>query len=160
MLDDSSRLRVLAEMGIDVYRLRTAPGVAPVLAPAESVTDPAVDPSDRVIVVSSPGVRADARVSMLLQQLPRALGISVSALAFIDADNDGRVAALPEAPAYLLLGAACAKACAAHLTLPQLDAATLAVIAEPRDSLRDASGKRALWQMLKPLARRMRADRS
>ena len=158
MLDDASRLYVLAEMGIDVYRLRSAPGLAP--APAEAALDPAGAASATLIVVSSPGVRADGCVSLLLKQLPRVLGISASSLAFIDAGQNGQVAALPPAPAYLLLGAACAQACAAHLTLTQLDAATLAVIGNPADSLRDASGKRALWQVLKPLARRLRADRS
>jgi len=159
MLDDNSRLRVLAEMGIDVYRLRAGPDSEPALVESREVGQSRPDTPARVVVVSSQGVRAHGRIALLLKHLPGALGISASSLAVIDAGADGQVAALPEAPAYLLLGEACARACAAHLTLAQLNATTLANIAAPDEMLRDAAGKRALWQLLKPLARRLRASR-
>ena len=155
MLDDGARLRVLAEMDIEVYRLRSAPAPAALAATTETLADP--DTAARLIVVCARGMRVEARTALLLKLLPHALGIARSALALVDADGEGQVAALPQAPAFLLLGNACAAACAAHLTLAELDAATLAVIAAPDDALRDAPAKRALWQMLKPLARRLRA---
>ena len=158
MLDDGDRLRVLAEMGIDVYRLRNAQVPAPAAAALHVGAQPAASETACLVAVCARGVRSAARSALLLKQLPQIFAIAGSALAVVDADTDGRVAALPQAPAYLLLGDACAAACAAHLTLSELDAATLAVIAAPAQALRDAAGKRALWQTLKPLARRLRAE--
>jgi len=160
MLDDGARLRVLAEMGIAVYRLRRAPEPTAVVAEAAASADADTSATARLIVVCARGVRTDTRSALLLKLLPHALGIASSALTLVEADGAGQVAALPQAPAYLLLGEACAAACAAHLTLAELDAATLAVIAAPGDALRAAPGKRALWQNLKPLARRLRATGS
>ena len=76
----------------------------------------------------------------------------------IETAADGSLTALPEAPAYLMIGAAAARACSAHLSIERQNALMLVVIDdEPAMALRDAAAKRALWQQLKPLARRLRA---
>ncbi|HSE11914.1 MAG TPA: hypothetical protein VLB69_04680 [Rudaea sp.] len=160
MLDEGRRLQVLAAMGVDVYRPRGAREAAVAAAtlakaPAAAIADSA---GVGVVAVSARGVRAEPRLARLFEQLPRALGIAASRLTWIEMSADGTLAALPAAPGYLLVGSSAARAGAAHLSLTQQHAATIAVCAEPHELLAGAQARRVLWQMLKPLARRLRAE--
>ena len=163
MLDESQRLEVLAAIGIDVYRLRsTARDVATAaVAPgfdSNAPADPGAESEAGLVVVCPHGARAEARLARQFVQLPQALGIAASRLTWIDTPADGTLAELPAAPAYLLVGSSAARACAAHLSLTQQSQATIAVCAEPQELLAGAQSSRVLWQVLKPLARRLRAD--
>jgi DNA polymerase III psi subunit len=149
MLDEASRLEVLAAIGIDVYRLRAA-DVARATSP--------VAKAGQLVVACAHGAGRDPSLARLLPQLLRALGIDDAAVHRIKTAADGSLAALPQAPAYLMIGAATARACSAQLSIEQQNALTLVVIDdEPAAALRDAAAKRALWQQLKPLVRRLRA---
>jgi hypothetical protein len=160
MLDEGRRLQVLAAMGVDVYQLRGVRGGATAAAPApteRSATIP--DTGVGVVAVCARGVRAEPRLARLFAQLPHALGIAASRMTWIEMSADGTLAALPAAPAYLLIGSAAARAGAVHLPLTRQNQATIAVCAEPQELLAGAQARRALWQVIKPLARRLRAGK-
>jgi DNA polymerase III psi subunit len=153
MLDEGSRMAVLAAIGIDLYRLRTVDAKGEALAAQSAVGEP-----ERLVVACAHGAGRDARLARLLPQLLRSLGVADAAVRRIETAADGSLGALPQAPAYLMIGDATARACAAQLPIEQQNALTLVVIgAEPAAALRDTAAKRALWQQLKPLARRLRA---
>ena len=156
MLDESRRLEVLAAIGVDVYRLRSAP--ATTAAPATMHAEAAVGSDVGLVVVCAHRARADVRLARLFAQLPRALGVAASRLAWIEISADGTLRALPAASGYVLVGSAAAHAGAAHLSLTQQNQATIAVSAEPQELFAGAHAKRVFWQVLKPLARRLRAD--
>jgi DNA polymerase III psi subunit len=158
MLDEGSRLAVLAAIGIDVYRLREActqgetSGAAVALGGRSAVAEPA-----RLVVACIHGAGRNPSLARLLPQLLRSLGVADAAARRIETAVDGSLTALPEAPAYLMIGAAAARACSAHLSIERQNTLMLVVIDdEPAIVLRDAAAKRALWQQLKPLARRLR----
>lgn len=160
MLAEDRRLEVLAAIGIDVYRLRQAgpADVVSVNAPAlpERSTS-AADPA-RLVVACGHGAGRDPGVARLLPQLLRALGIADAAIRRIETAADGSLAGLPGAPTYLMIGTPAARACSAQLSIEQQNAATMVVVdGDPVRLPRDAGGKRTLWQLLKPLARRLRA---
>lgn len=159
MLDERRRLEVLTAIGVDVYRLRSAPATAATSAqPVTPHVDAAAGAGVGLVVVCAHGARADVRLSRLLAQLPRALCIAASRLTWIETSADSTLAALPAASGYLLVGSSAARACAAHLSLTQQNQATIAVSAEPQELLASGQSRRVLWQVLKPLARRLRAD--
>jgi DNA polymerase III psi subunit len=150
MLDDGRRLELLAALGIDVYRLRrndAAPAPAPAATASAAV---------RLVVACSGAARRDARIAHRLGQALRAVAVDASEVAWVDAGVGGAVAELPAAQAYLMCGAAIARACSALLPIDRQQAATIAVSADPADWARDPSARRTLWQALKPLARRLR----
>ena len=156
MLDERGQLAVLAAIGIDVYRLR-----GPDCAGADRSSLPATPPAGEARGASRPaelmvacprGRRSDRR----LLQLLRALGREEGAVAWFEADASGPAEGVPDAAAYLLVGSA-AQACSARMPLTRQDSAAIAVIADPADSAWNAPAKRALWQTLKPLARRLRS---
>ena len=158
MLDDGRRLEVLAAIGIDVYRLRAtdvgAPQPVVELPRVEEAALPAGRPR---LVIACPGVvRRDARFARVSAQIVRALGVSASAVRWIETTADDS-APLPDVPAYLMIGPTAARACSAHLSLEQQNTATIAVSAEGTEMFRDAVARRATWQALKPLLRRLRA---
>jgi hypothetical protein len=154
MLDEGRRLQVLAAIGIDVYHLRGVRDTATTTTAA-----PSADSAGAVVVaVCARGARTEPRLARLFAQLPRALGIDASSLTWIEISDDGTLAMLPSGPAYLLVGSSAARACAAHLSLTQQNAATIAVCAEPGELLAGAPSRRVLWQVIKPLARRLRAE--
>jgi len=163
MLDEGHRQQVLAAMGVDVYQLRSLSGVASTAAfalPAEAGegVDAAVGAACvDVVAVCARGARTDLRLARLFAQLPRALGIDASRVAWIEMPADGTLPALPDVPCYLFAGSAIARAGAAQLSLTQQGQAAIAVCAEPRELLAGAPARRALWQVIKPLARRLRA---
>jgi hypothetical protein len=138
------RQRMLAAMGIDVYELRGAKAAAPA-APR------------RAVFVAAHGVRGDARLARLIARLPAALGAAPAQIAWLEADAGGALPPPPGPQAYLVFGAAMARALGAQLSTIEQNACVIAVTAEPRDLPGGVAGKRALWQALKPLARHLRA---
>ena len=164
MLDEGRRLQVLAAMGVDVYQLRrahdAAPDTAPALAPGvrESAGAGVVGAAVAVVAVCAHGARADLRLARLFAQLPRSLGIVAARLAWIEMSADGALPSLPDVRCYLFIGSAIARAGAAQLSLTQQNQATIAVCAEPQELLAGPSASRVLWQVIKPLARRLRAE--
>lgn len=144
MLADVQRLSILQAMGIDVYRLRTA------AAPASSHDDAAV--SHGIVAVIG---RRQAVPARLPAQLPRALGIAPARLQWWDVG----AAPLPEnAAAYVAIGTEAARSLGVQLSTMQQNATVIAATAEPAVLLRDGAARRALWQILKPVARRLRGN--
>jgi len=151
MRDEARRFEILAALGIDVYVLRAAP--PPAALPAMAVAGEPASP--RLVVACAPAARIELQPRCT--QLVRALGLAQDDVAFLSA---GAAVAppVPEAPAYLMLGAEAARACSAQLPLGRQQSAAIAVVDDSAARARDGAGKRALWSALKPLARRLRAD--
>jgi hypothetical protein len=144
---DDYGLRLLAEIGIDVYVPRAAP------APAEMpMASPTTHAGQRVVLVSAAGQQ---RVK-LVDQVERALRS-----AGLDArrQDGASIKSLADAHAVVVLGAALARSLGAVLPAPR-QAALEWVIATDADTLApDAVGKRALWGEIKRLARSRAGDR-
>jgi hypothetical protein len=144
MLAEAQRLSVLQTMGIDVYRRRAAH------APAPSHDEAAV--TDAIVAVIG---KRDAIPKRWQAQLPRALGIGAESVQWCDVI----AARLPEnAAAYVVIGTEAARALGVQLSTMQQNASVIAATAEPAALLQDAAGKRALWQILKPVARHLRGN--
>jgi len=143
MLAEAQRLSVLHAMGIDVYRLRAAPAL---VLPGNEATGAAV-----VAVIG----KADAIPARLHVQLPRALGIAAERMQWCDVTGTR----LPEnTAAYVVIGTEAARALGVQLSTIQQNASVIAATAEPSALLRDGAAKRALWQILKPVARLLRGN--
>lgn len=163
---ESRRAQVLAALGIEVLRLRGSGAVATHAVDPEVVRAPATQGGSaaaastkaepRVLIVCALGDRTDARTARIAAQLPRALGTSAGSIIWCEADARGEVTAPPHVPAYLVLGKRMAHALGAQLPTTLQNAAVIAVIGEPEALPVDASGKRVLWQALKPIARALR----
>ena len=153
MLDDGRRLEILAAIGVDVYRLRAAARDAATPAPSGAAAAPAA----RIAIVCARAARAGSSGKSPLTPILRALGVDAAAANWIETTGDGGAGTLPDLPAYLMIGAAAARAASQQLTLTQQQQATIVVTPEADALPRDAAAKRALWQALKPLARRLRA---
>jgi len=152
MLTDGSRLEILAALGVDVYRLRASGADTRVSFSAEP-EQMAVDPC--VAIACAAGLRGDARLDRLLAAVVRALGVAQSRVAWVETTVDDTAATLPDVAAWLLIGAQSARSCSARMSIAQQQASVIAVTTEPAKLGRDASSRRALWQTLKPLARRL-----
>lgn len=152
---DATRLHLLEAMGIDVYALHMRAPSPALAAVREASASPMDRLSSRLAVVCAQGVRTDARLARLFKHLPQAFGISSGAIDWIDADASGALADVADAQAYLVLGAAMARALGVQLSTMQQNTATIAVTAEPAQLPGAAADKRALWQALKPIARRL-----
>ena len=158
MFDDDRRLELLAAIGIDVYRLRpsaAAPRRGAVRDGAAAPMPAAASAAPSVAICCDEAARTEAWRAPRFAQLVRALGVDPAAVAWVDASTDG---ALPDVPCYLMIGAAAARACSAQLSLEQQRVATIAVSADADRLFGDAPSRRALWQVLKPLARRLRSS--
>ena len=160
-MTDATRLRLLQAMGIDVYvpRTQAASGLAvfPSEANAGETAAASVAQDGVALVVVHPRAMRDAvRFAHFFQHLPHALGIGAEAIAWCDVDAEGRLADVIQADSYLVLGAAAARALGAQLSTVQQGTATIAVTAESAQLLGSVADKRALWQALKPIARRVR----
>jgi hypothetical protein len=143
MLAETQRLSVLQAMGIDVYRLRPAD------APASRDEAAA---SDAIVAVIG---RRDAIPARLPAQLSRALGIAAQRLQWCEMGG----ARLPEnAAAYVVIGTEAARSLGVQLSTMQQNATVIAATAEPAALLRDGAARRALWQILKPVARRLHGN--
>ncbi|MBS0582996.1 MAG: hypothetical protein JSS42_07830 [Proteobacteria bacterium] len=159
-MSNATRLSVLEAMGIDVYALRTRAdaGVRAASAlPSATTGDIADAPrAPRLAIVCARGIRADARLARLFRLLPQTFGIAAAAIEWLEAGADGELAGTTDAPGYLVIGAAMARALGVQLSTMQQNATTIAVTAEPSSLPGTAADKRALWHSLKPLARRLR----
>jgi len=143
MLAEDHRHALLSAMGVEVYVLR---------APAEPV-----DASgDWLIVAASAETQKSTQCAQLRKTLPAMLGIPADRVRWIGAD----VTEIPRAAAYLVFGAALAREFGANLPAAQQNAAVIAVADEPATSFNSGMAKRALWQSLKPIARRAREVRA
>jgi len=169
---DARRLAMLEAMGIDVLALRARAGV-PALTPSADAmpdregTDSGADEplatdtrqQPHLCIVCAHAVRRDARFAKFFAQIARSLALGPTALGWLEADAAGALPAPPAAAAYLVLGSALAPAFGAQLSTAQQNAAVIAVSADAADLPGGAAGKRALWQVLKPIARRLAAER-
>jgi len=154
---DATRLRLLEAMGIDVYALRSRHEPSPGDASSERTRISAAETQPvRLLVVCPQGVRGDARLARLFRCLPQTFGIGVDAIRWLEADESGGIASAEDSPAYLVLGAAMARALGVQLSAMQQSTATIAVTADPARLPGGAADRRALWQALKPIARRLR----
>jgi len=151
---DARRASMLAAMGVEVYRLRSQPAQPAV--PADIGGTAAANDATRLLIVCARGQRRDTRLMRLYAQLPRALCTDATAIAWAEADVTGAISPPPEVPAYLVLGSAMARALGAHLSTAQQQASVIAVTADATQLPGNAVGKRALWQVLKPIARALR----
>jgi len=154
MGNDARQLAILAAIGIDVYRLRARDAAIPVRpAAATAAPEPADGADIRLVIAAEAGLRREPRAARRIAQRARAIGAADAQTRSIDV-ADGAAVALPDAPAYLLIGAA-ARACGSQMPIARQQAAAIAVI----DELAIATGaaRRVAWQTLKPLARRVRA---
>jgi DNA polymerase III psi subunit len=115
-----------------------------------------IDEPVAVVAVCAQGARADLQLARLFAQLPRSLGIGPARLAWVEMSAGAVLPTLPDVRCYLFIGSAIARAGAAQLSLTQQNQATIAVCAEPQELLAGAPARRALWQAIKPLARRLR----
>jgi hypothetical protein len=162
MLAEAQRHEVLAAMGIDVYLLRKRDAgkqsaAAVRLDVPEAVSPRAAMPADIVLVVAcSRSVDADPATARLRAGLPLALGVAAARIGWIETDAAGDLPPPPAAPAYLALGTELARSLGAQLSTKQQMASVIAVADAPRACLANALAKRALWQALKPVARRLR----
>lgn len=171
---DARRLAMLEAMGIDVLALRarthaSVPAQTPLAdaasdwgnqtgAGASNATDAARSP--RLCIVCAHGVRSDVRLKGFFAQIARALALDAAALGWLEADAASVLPAPPAASAYLVLGSALVPAFGAQLATAQQNAAVIAVSDDAADLPGDAAGKRALWQALKPIARRLAAEQA
>jgi len=157
MLDDGRRLEILAAIGVDVYRLRAAVPAAS----AQDVATPAIGTASsnvsRIAVVCARGVRDAGNGTSPLRPILRALGVDEAAAHWVEISGDRPPGALPDLPAYLMIGATAAHAASQQLTLTRQQHVTIVITPEADAMPRDAAAKRALWQALKPLARRLLA---
>jgi hypothetical protein len=137
MLAEATRLSMLQAMGIEVYRLRAV--AAPVHLRAHDA---------KIVVVGA----ADAVPARLRMQLPGALGVAAERVHWYDVG-----ASVPDdAAGYVVIGTEAARALGVQLSTMQQNTAIIAATAEPAALLPDGAAKRALWQVLKPVARRLR----
>ena len=142
MLAEAQRLSMLQAMGIDAYCLRTAAAAAPPLTQAIA----------RGVAVIGERNAIPAR---LHAQLPRALGVAAERVQWCDVS----AADLPEnAAAYVVIGTEAARALGVQLSTMQQNATVIAATAEAAALLSDGAAKRAFWQILKPVARRLREN--
>ena len=149
MLASDERQRLLHAMGIDVYVLRAGPAAADAAGSAAPTGESAT-----ALVVAC--ARDEARASERLRSLlPHALGLRPDAIAWIEPDARGELPEPPAAGAYLALGADMPRALGAQLSTERQMAALIAAADAPSACLRNGLARRALWQALKPLARRL-----
>ena len=135
---EAQRLSLLRTMGIDVFRLRATGAPA---TPA-SVAGPV-----GVAVICA----RDAVPERFRQQLRRALGVVEERAQWCEIG-----VSVPAAAAYVVIGTEAARALGVQLSTMQQNTSVIAATAEPAMLLRGAAAKRALWQSLKPVARRLR----
>ncbi len=167
---DARRLAMLEAMGVEVLALRTrADARARESAHAPSgTTTPAITRAHEaasvdnagLCIVCEHGVRGELRLARLFAQIARALALRAEAIDWLEADASGALSAPPAASAYLVLGAAIAPALGAQLSTAEQNAAAIAVSADVATLPGGASGKRALWQVLKPIAKRLKSERA
>jgi hypothetical protein len=149
MLAEAQRRGMLAAMGIDIYVLRGAQA-------NRAGSTPPIFAGDWLIVAASDAVMKSTQCAQLRKSLPSILGLPTDRIRWLAADAENSFDSVPTANAYLVLGAPLARSLGAHLSATQQNASVIAVADEPALSFGSAMSKRALWQTLKPIARRAR----
>jgi hypothetical protein len=147
MLAEAQRRDMLAAMGIDIYVLR---------ATSAAKTEVAATDGEWLVVAASDLVMKSPQCAHLRKSLPTILGMAADRIRWLVADAGNSFDSVPLAHAYLVLGAALARSLGAHLSATQQNTSVIAVADEPSISFVDSMSKRALWQTLKPIARRSR----
>ncbi|HNR90910.1 MAG TPA: hypothetical protein PKO41_00660 [Dokdonella sp.] len=148
MLDDYS-LRLLAEMGVEVY-LPRASSAATIVDAAPPSGAPTANTAGVVFVCPrDAGGRLRSHVLLAL----RAAGLRVLDGEDVDLVGDRSVAAV------VVLGEACARALGAGLPAPRHAELEWVISGEPAALARGAAPKRALWGEIKRLARTLVARR-
>ena len=139
MLAEARRRELLGALGIDLYVPRAAPerGCAAVLVVLCAAA-----------VARTPGARH------LQRALPNALGVPAPRVVWVAQEE-----ALPPAAACLVLGAEPGSAGDAQLSTMRQSGGLIAVAGKPDVCLGRPDARRALWQALKPVARRLREGR-
>ena len=147
MLAEANRRDMLTAMGIDVYVLRGSHAKQP--APM----------TEWLVVAASEAAMKSPQCIQFRKALPSVVGVEAERIRWIGADVDKGFDDVPTARAYLVLGAALARSLGAQLSATQQNSAVIAVADEPAQSFGSAMARRALWQTLKPIARRARESR-
>jgi len=148
----AQRQQFLEAMGVTLYRRRGAVAAVPAMS-MDVVTsaEPVFATDSAMPALVMVGRREDrVRAAVVLQ----ALAIKESAVQWIDATAEKLSALPPEAAAFIAIGEAMARPLGAELSTELQQRAYIVVTAAP-SQWRGASGKRALWQVLKPLRRRL-----
>ena len=140
MLAEARRRELLDALAIDLYVLRATP---------------AAEQAAALVVVCAEADAQTPRAQHLRQRLPNALGIAAPRVVWVSPDG----AALPPAAACLVLGAGPAAAHDAKLSTMRQNGGVIAVADTPDICLSSPGARRALWQALKPVARRLREGR-
>lgn len=147
MLDESHLLR-LAEMGIDVYRLRaadaTAAPAATAASGAQSLSADAATPLRGEIVLLADVT--NARLRALIASIARALAFARMRCLHADVEDE---AVLVRACALVMFGDAQSRAADARITANRQREMGWVVTAELSQLARDGAAKRALWSELK-----------
>lgn len=149
MLDDYG-LRLLAEIGVDVYVPRTSSAVAPSASAAAHVATPA----EAAVVVVAGTSAARERLVETIEYALRTVGLEPRR---DDGTNDDALAA---AAAVLALGSDRARAVGARLTAQRQGELEWVVAAAVDELACDPAAKRALWGEIKRLARTCAAGRA
>ena len=141
------RQELLQAMGVTLYRRRGAAS-APAFSVATAMPVVVSDGLPALVIVG----RSEDRASVDL--LLRALALDVARMHWIDATPERLSTVPPEARAFIAMGEALARPLGAELSTDLQQRAQIVVTAAPAQ-WRGASGKRALWQVLKPLRRHL-----
>lgn len=150
MLAEAQRLAFLNAMGVDVYRPRaTAP------APIETTTSATL--AAQTVVLCARHHRERPHAARLFARLHDVLGVVSDRLSWHESDATAAIDAPPEAEVYLVFGTPLARALGEKLSTMQQMRSLIAIVDEAEHLTGSAASKRALWQTLKPVARRLRS---
>jgi hypothetical protein len=160
MLDDYS-LRLLAEIGVDMYLPREAaaivaggdqmPSAGPQAAPASAAIElpkPTAQSSDLMILCNQ------GDHDRLLADLLRGVRMAGLDAAMADA---GQAASIAHARGLLVLGESLARSLGAEMPAQRQNEIAWIVTHEPKALAQSAEAKRALWGEIKRLSRAQRA---
>jgi hypothetical protein len=148
----AQRQQFLQAMGVTLYRRRGAIAAAtPATMDMAVSTEPAFPADATTPALVMVGRREDRLHAGIVL---RALAVQETSVHWIDATADKLSALPPDAAVFLAIGEAMARPLGAELSTELQQRACIGVTTAPAQ-WRSASGKRALWQVLKPLRRRL-----
>jgi hypothetical protein len=145
------REQMLREFGVVPYRLRRRDD-EPVPADEPAATAVMPDAAECVLVLPA---GCSHRELDLLGRAMQAFGPAFARAPRMRVDDDGGLADVPQAPAYLAFGEAQARALGRVLSAAQMATAEI-VLLDPPSQLMQAAGKRRLWSAVNALRRRWR----
>ncbi|HEX6833561.1 MAG TPA: hypothetical protein VF132_08505 [Rudaea sp.] len=151
MLAEPQRRVLLQAMGVDVYRVRAKPSV-PDRAASDFENLDSTPNAARVVAICPRGYRETA--AKFCARLGDVLGVAPDRLTWLEVRDPAALAA-PEAEIYVVFGAPLARALGEKMSTMQQMRTLIALIDEA--PARDGAAKRALWEALKPVARRLRS---